>query len=124
MSESHKDSFTQFHYKHAKNPHVARRNENADIPLDERDRGGYNIGTIRMLNQHTVTGKLVSTDPDDDDDDDAGFHYTATEYKLVVIHTDLDVVVEYCTTPPLVKLFIALKKAEYAKAKMQASQNF
>ncbi|KAJ1637206.1 hypothetical protein T492DRAFT_834711 [Pavlovales sp. CCMP2436] len=114
-----KDSFASFHYKHAENPHLARWNENSDIPRDDRDRGGYNIDTIRMQNQHTVTGALLCPDTNTD----AGLHYRATEFKTVLIHTELDVVVEYCTTPPLVKLFIALKKEEYAKKKIRASQN-
>ncbi|KAJ1622243.1 hypothetical protein T492DRAFT_846432 [Pavlovales sp. CCMP2436] len=109
----HKDSFASFHYKHAENPHLARWNENADIPRDDRDRGGYNIDTIRMQNQHTATGALLCPDTNTD----AGLHYRATEYKMVAIHTELDVVIEYCTTPPLVKLFIALKKEEYARIK-------
>ncbi|KAJ1641339.1 hypothetical protein T492DRAFT_831233 [Pavlovales sp. CCMP2436] len=114
-----KDSFASFHYKHAENPHLARWNENADIPRDNRDRGGYNIDTIRMQNQHTATGTLLCPDTNTD----AGLHYRAIEYKTVVIKPKLDVVVEYCNTPKLVKLFIALKKEEYAEKKMRASQN-
>ncbi|KAJ1622970.1 hypothetical protein T492DRAFT_845892 [Pavlovales sp. CCMP2436] len=114
-----KDSFASFHYEHAGNPHLARWNENADIPRDDRDRGGYNIDTIRMQNQHTATGSLLCPDTNTD----AGLHYRATENKMVVIHTVLDVVVEYCDTPHLVKLFISLKKEEYADKKMRASQN-
>ncbi|KAJ1619271.1 hypothetical protein T492DRAFT_848687 [Pavlovales sp. CCMP2436] len=114
-----KNSFAPFHNKHAANPHLARWNENADIPRDDRDRGGYNIDTIRMINQHTATGFLLCPDTNND----AGLHYRATVNKMVIIHTDLDLFVEYCDTPHLVKLFISLKKEEYAEKKMRAVQN-
>ncbi|KAJ1634412.1 hypothetical protein T492DRAFT_836849 [Pavlovales sp. CCMP2436] len=110
--------FSLFRNKHAENPHLARLDENADVPLDYNDKGGYNIGTIRMLNQYTATGSLLSPSTNNE----MGLQFRATEYKMMVIDTDLDVFMEYCNTPDLVKLFIHLKQEEYANKKLQKQQ--